>query len=138
MALQYSCMLKFASALLLCALSAFAAIDGVWTAKATPKKGDAVAFSLEFKTKNDRITGTVMMEGKKKPVVASIQNAKLEGDRLTFTTVVSNKKGVTTTAWDLQVEPERLTGTRTKEGARKGTPFVAKRSKQRFRSRPHR
>jgi hypothetical protein len=115
--------MKLAFALLACALAAFAGIDGSWTAQT--KSGN---FTLDLKTKDGKITGSVMREGKKKPVIQSIQNARLDGNRLTFTTTQSTKKAVTSFSWEATVGDNQIEGKRTREGAKHGVAFTAKRA----------
>jgi len=126
--------MKLACALLACALAASAVeIDGVWTAQTTPRKGKAAdkpaaTFTLDLKTRDGKITGTVSMAGKRKPVVLSVQNGKLDGDRLSFTTVQHSKKADVAFSWQATAGAGQIDGTRTREGAKRGVPFTAKRS----------
>jgi len=126
--------MKLAVAFVACALAASAAgIDGTWNAElqargkkaaATPAKG----FTLALKSQDGQVTGSVKVAGKKKGLPVSIQNAKLDGNRLTFTTVQTGKKETVTFSWQVTVNGDQMTGTRTREGAKKGVPFKARKS----------
>ena len=128
--------MKLAVAFLACALAASAAgIDGTWNAelqargkKAAAAAGPAKGFTLALKSQDGQVSGSVKVAGKKKGVPVSIQNAKLDGNRLTFTTVQTGKKETVTFSWQVTVDGDQMTGTRTREGAKKGVPFKARKS----------
>ena len=128
--------MKLALAIVGCVLSASAAgIDGQWNAElsARGKKAAAPAqtstFTLNFKTQDGQVTGSVAVAGKKKPHQQNIQNARLDGNRLTFKTVQTGKnKASVIFSWQVTVDGDRMTGTRTREGARRGVTFQARKS----------
>jgi hypothetical protein len=126
--------MKLAFALLTCLLAASAAgIDGQWNAEMTARGKKATAaqaksFALSLKSQDGLVTGSVMVPGKKKSRPMNIQNAKLNGNRLTFTTVQAGKKDSVTFSWQVTVDGDQMTGTRTREGAKKGVPFRARKS----------
>jgi hypothetical protein len=129
--------MKLAVAFLTCILAASAAgVDGQWNAelsargkKAAAAQAPAAAFTLSLKSQeNGQVTGTVMIAGKKKARPQIIQNAKLNGNKLTFTTVQTGKNGTNTFSWQITVEGDQMTGTRAREGAKRGVPFKARRS----------
>jgi hypothetical protein len=129
--------MKLAIAFLTCVLAASAAgIDGQWNAEliARGKKAattaPAMSFTLSLKAQdNGQVTGSVMVPGKKKSRPLNIQNAKLDGNRLTFTTVQTpKKKDAITFSWQVTVNGDQMSGTRTRAGAKHGVSFKAKRS----------
>jgi hypothetical protein len=111
-----------------------AGIDGQWNGQLVPGK-KAVAppanstFTLMLKSSQDgQVTGRLVTPGKKKPKEHTIRNARLDGNRLTFTTVQGGKKSSVTFSWQVTIEGDQMSGTRTREGARHGQAFKARRS----------
>jgi len=119
-------------AMFVCTLASRAAgIDDRWTAAATvhSKSTDKqVVFTLDLKTLDGKLTGTVNLAGGKRSRLQIIENGRVEGDRVTFSTHVKNKKREATFLWVAAVNGDQLTGTRTREGAKKGLEFTAKRA----------
>jgi len=125
--------MRLTMALLVCALASHAAgIDDRWTASATVHSQKSaekqVAFTLDLKTLDGKLTGSVNVDGGKRSRLQIIENGKVEGDRVTFSTHVKNKKRDATFLWVAAVNGDQLTGTRTREGAKKGLEFTAKRA----------
>jgi hypothetical protein len=126
--------MKLAVAFLTCVLAASAAgIDGQWNAELTARGKKAApaaakGFTLALKSQDGQVTGSVMVAGKKKSRPLPIQNAKLNGNRLTFTTVQTSKKDTATFSWQVTVDGDQMTGTRTREGAKRGVPFKARKA----------
>jgi len=124
--------MKLAIVFLACLLAASAAeIDGRWTAETTARKKAATAqnttFTLELATGQDgKVTGTVSLPGKKRPRSQRIQSATLDGNRLNFTTIQTTKKAEVKFSWQVTVDGSQMTGTRTREGAKHGLPFKAR------------
>jgi hypothetical protein len=127
--------MKLAVAFAAFALAASAAaIDGQWNAelraggkKAAPAR--ATSFNLSLKTQPDgQVTGAVAIPGKKKGRQQIIQKAKLDGNRLSFTTVQTGKNGTMTFSWQVTVDGDQMTGTRTREGAKRGVTFKARKA----------
>ena len=125
--------MKLALAFLTCVLAASAAgIDGQWNAELTNRNQQAAArnrsFTLALKNQNGQVTGFVMSAGKKRTRQRTIQNAKLDGNQLTFTTLQKGKKANVTFSWQVTVDGDRMSGTRMREGAKHGVAFQARRS----------
>ncbi len=125
--------MKLAFAFLACILAASAAgLDGQWNAEVSTR-GNKTApmpnntFTLSLKSQSGQVTGVVLLPGKKKPRQQIIQNAKLDGNTLTFTTIQSGKKATASFSWQVTVDGDQMTGTRTREGAKHGAAFKAKR-----------
>ena len=116
--------------------AAAATVDGTWKAdlgaaqKKAGKRGNAPqAASVIFDLKNvdGKLTGTVTSSAGKRGRSMTIQDGKLEGDRFSFTSVQRTKKGEQKWAWSGTVTDGQLTGTRRRDGARRGQSFTAKR-----------
>src|SRR5579863_5900410 len=128
--------MKLAFALLAFALASFAAgLDGDWNAQLTTRGKNAQAdenqtFTLSLKTNKDgKVSGMVTLAGKKKPRLMNIQNAKLDGNTLTFMTQQSGKKGTGAAfLWQVKVDGDQMTGTRTRDGVKRGQAFQAHRA----------
>ena len=112
-----------------------AAIDGKWTAefkmkggKKNPGQERTVQVTLNLKSNGNQLSGTAVTSGGRRDRTAQIQNGKIEGNRFSFTTVQSTKKGEQKQEWRGTIEGDTLQGTRGREGARRGQPFTAKRA----------
>ena len=117
--------------LLAAGLAAAAAIDGAWTSemkmRGGKKGGDrTVRITLNLKSQGDQLTGTVESGGKRSRS-AQIQDGKIEGNRFSFTTVQTTKKGEQKQEWRGTVDGDTLQGTRSRAGGKRGQPFTAKR-----------
>ena len=124
--------MRLALALFACALAASAAgVDGHWNAQFAPGKKAAAQppapFSLDLKTDGGAVTGTVALPGKKKPQIQKIENGKLDGDRLTFTTSQKGKRAAAFSR-DAALQDGQLAGSRTRDGAKHGQKFTAQRN----------
>lgn len=123
--------------LLSAAVAAAAGIDGKWTseiAARVPRKGGKqgaaakpaqVTFNL--KSEGGKVTGTMTAGGGKRARALEIQDGKIDGDSFSFTTVQKTKKGENKLTWRGSVKGDELTGTRSREGGKRGQPFTAKR-----------
>ena len=124
--------MRLALALLSCVLAAPAAgIDGHWNAEVVRGKKasaqPAAVFSLDLKSSDGKVTGTVALAGKKRPQIQSVENGRLVGDRLTFTTSQKGKNPVSF-SWDVTLQDDQLSGSRTRDGAKRSQAFTAKRN----------
>jgi hypothetical protein len=88
----------------------------------------AKVFTLSLKSQDGQVTGSVAVSGKKKSRPLAIRNARLDGNRLSFTTVQTGKNATVTFSWQVTVDGDQMTGTRTREGAKRGVPFKARKS----------
>jgi hypothetical protein len=57
----------------------------------------------------------------------TIQNGKIDGDRISFTTVQKGKNGDQTYIWDGTIQGDQINGERKREGGKRGQAFIAKR-----------
>jgi hypothetical protein len=115
-----------------CVLAAPAAgIDGHWNAEIVRGKKasaqPAAVFSLDLKSSDGKVTGTVALAGKKRPQIQRVENGRLVGDRLTFTTSQKGKNPVSF-SWDVTLQDDQLSGSRTRDGAKRSQAFTAKRN----------
>jgi hypothetical protein len=119
-----------------CLLTA-AGIDGKWTAEIKPggKKAGAKKpakdrtqrVTLSLKSESNQLSGTVT-GGRKRAQTVRIQNGKIDGNRFSFLTVQTNRKGdEQKLEWRGTLEGDTLQGTRGREGARRGAQFTARR-----------
>jgi hypothetical protein len=118
-------MRKFAPALL-AAVSAFAAsVDGRWVAKVENRKKGTQEIVFNLKSEGDRLTGTVATGRRMREV--TIQEGKIEGDRISFTTVTKNRKTQKDNKllWTATLSGAELKGTSQPEGRGRGRPFTA-------------
>jgi hypothetical protein len=119
------------------AVAAAAGVDGRWKAEfAAPKQPKAnrkgslsqkPEVILELKSAGAQLEGTVTSSAGKRARPIAISDGKIEGDRFSFTTVQRGKKAETKWTWRGTVNGDQITGTRSKEGARRGQSFTAKR-----------
>jgi hypothetical protein len=111
-----------------------AAIDGVWMAEMKVRGGKKtggqeriVQVRLNLKSDGEKATGTVISGAKKRSSTAQIVDGKVDGNRFTFTTLQTTKKGEQRLVWSGTVEGDTLQGTRSRSGGKRGQPFTAKR-----------
>ena len=122
-----------AFALLAMAWSATAAgLDGKWSAevKAGGKKNataKVAALTLDLKSDGSHLTGSVISTKGKKARPLTIQEGSIDGDRFTFLTVQHAKKGDVKFTWQGTLNGEQITGTRSRDGVKRGAAFSAKR-----------
>ena len=123
-----------------CCLVASAAlagpVDGNWTfeQKMKGRKGSGevtVNTVLTLAAEGDKLTGSVSSNRGKRGRSLTIQDGKIEGNKISFVTVQKNRKAnkEMKVRWEGTVEGDQLQGTQSAEGRKKrGTSFTAKRS----------
>lgn len=104
-----------------------AGIDGKWSMEGVATKKGTQKLTLNLKSSGAKLEGNIDGMGRKGAGV-TIQDGKIDGNKFTFTTTVTSKKGDQKVVWEGSVEGEELKGTRMREGGKKGQPFTAKRS----------
>lgn len=118
---------------LLTAVVALAAsVDGKWvfeTKTRNQKTGAEIPgkVTLVLKTAGGGLTGSVTTGNRRRDMTAEIKDATIEGNQVRFVTVNQTRKGEQKFTWTATVEGDELRGTRTRERAKRGTPFIAKR-----------
>jgi hypothetical protein len=111
---------------LLAAVSAFAAsVDGRWVAKVENRKKGPQEIVFNLKSEGDRLTGTVATGRRMRE--AAIQDGKVTGDQISFTTVTKNRKTQKESKllWTATLTGDELKGTSQPEGRGRGRPFTA-------------
>jgi hypothetical protein len=116
------------------ALSA-AGIDGKWVGevkvKAGKKKGGGEQpqkVTFDLKSSGGKLSGTVTGDKGRRGRSMEVVDGRIEGDSVSFTTVQKGRKAEQKWVWRGTLRGEDLTGTRSREGARRGASFAAKRS----------
>ena len=119
--------------LLLTALACAASgVDGRWSASIEPRpaktgKTNNRVVTFEIASAGNALTGTMHAGGRRAPAVA-LQNGKLEGDRVSFTTTRAFKDGTQRTfQWSGTVAGDELKLTRVAEGKKRGIDISARR-----------
>ena len=113
------------------ALAALGAdLSGKWTfeSKMETKKGEVTAkTTLDLKVEGGTVTGKVTTAGARRELTADIADGKLDGNKVTFTTTQSTRKGDTKIEWEATLDGDTLKGTRGLAGRKRTQEFVAKR-----------
>ncbi len=116
-------------------IASAAAIDGAWTTEMKTRGGkkagsqqQTVSVTMNLKSENGQITGSVITGGRKRSQTAQISGGKLDGNSFTFETVHSGKRGEQKTQWRGTLDGDTLQGTCMRVGKRREQTFTAKRS----------
>lgn len=107
-----------------------AGIEGHWTATIQSKRATQ-PMELNLKPQDNTLMGDVKTTSgpKSKEHTMSIENGSVTDGHFSFTTVRNTKKhGPMKFLWDGALKGDQLQGTRTREGAKHGVPFIAQRS----------
>jgi len=113
-----------------------ASIDGKWAAevkgKANKKRGggeQTTTITFDLKSSGSALTGTVDGGGRRKAGAMQITDGKIDGDSFSFATVQKGRKGKADqkSTWKGTLQGDELKGDHSRDGARRGTPFTAKR-----------
>jgi hypothetical protein len=107
-----------------------ASIDGKWVSVRKMER-DGQAFTItqtfDLKAEGSRLTGSVSMAfGDQEPRKVELKEGKIDGDKFSFTTVMSTPNGEFKMVYEGTVEGGALKGTSTREGGQ-SRPFEAKR-----------
>jgi hypothetical protein len=118
-------------AALLFAGAAFAAsIDGKWVSERKfERDGQALTITQTFdlKAEGGKLSGTLTMAfGDQEPRKSEIRDGKIDGNKFSFSTVMSTPNGEFKTVYEGAVEGGTLKGTASREGGQP-RPFEAKR-----------
>lgn len=107
-----------------------ASIDGKWVSeRKMERQGETVTIIQTFDLKSDgnKLTGNVSMQfGDNEPRTVEIKDGKIDGNKFSFTTVMSTPNGDFKVVYEGTVEGDTLKGTSAREGAQ-SRPFEAKR-----------
>jgi hypothetical protein len=118
------------AALLVLGIAFAAGIDGKWVSVRKMER-DGQAFTItqtfDLKAEGSKLTGTVAMAfGDQEPRPSEIKDGKIDGNKFSFTIVVSTPNGEFKTAYEGALEGDTLKGTAAREGGQP-RPFEAKR-----------
>jgi hypothetical protein len=115
---------------LLGATALAASIDGKWVSVRKMERGGesfTITQTFDLKAQGSKLTGSVSMAfGDMEPRTTEIKEGKIEGDKFSFTTVMSTPNGEFKMVYEGTVEGATLKGTSTREGG-EPRPFEAKR-----------
>ncbi len=115
---------------LLGATALAASIDGKWVSVRKMERGGesfTITQTFDLKAQGSRLTGSVSMAfGDMSTRTTEIKEGKIEGDKFSFTTVMSTPNGEFKMVYEGTVEGATLKGTSTREGG-EPRPFEAKR-----------
>jgi hypothetical protein len=110
-------------------------IDGKWTGemkvaggKKSQAEARAVPVTLTLKSEGSTLTGSISAGKGKKGNTADIINGQVQGDRISFQTVMKTKKGDQTIRWQGTLAGEELKMTRQGKGKRANSEFSLKRA----------
>jgi hypothetical protein len=114
---------------LLAGVALAAAIDGKWVSERKMERdGQSITITQTFDLKADggKVTGTLTMAfGDMEPRKAEIKDGKIDGNKFSFSTVMSTPNGEFKTVYEGTVEGDLLKGTAAREGGQ-SRPFEAK------------
>jgi len=110
--------------------AAFAAgIDGKYVSeRKMDRNGETVTITQTFDLKTDgaKLTGTVSMSfGSQEPRTSDIKDGKVDGNKFSFSVVMSTPNGEMKTVYEGTLEGDTLKGTSAREGGQP-RPFEAK------------
>ena len=118
-----------ASALLLAATALAGPIDGKWVSERKMERdGQSMMIiqTFELKAEGDKLTGKFSMKfGDMEPPPGEIKDGKIDGNRFSFTTMMSTPNGDRKTSYSGAVEGNVLKGNAEREGGQ-ARPFEAK------------
>jgi hypothetical protein len=105
--------------------AAASTIDGHWTAQIQTKNRTA-NFVFDLQANGNQLTGKVTRGGPHaRPT--DIENGTFDGTNFSFATERQTKEGVVKILWQGTASSDQLQGTRTRDGAKHGLSFTAKR-----------
>jgi hypothetical protein len=119
-----------AGALMLAASALAGPIDGKWVSeRKMERNGESFTIVQNFDLKSDgnKLTGTFSFKfGDMEPAPSQIQDGKIDGNKFSFTAVISTPNGDMKTSYSGTVEGDAIKGEAAREGGQ-SRPFEAKR-----------
>ncbi|QOY87716.1 hypothetical protein [Paludibaculum fermentans] len=119
----------FVCVLMLAGVALAAAIDGQWVSeRKMNRNGEEMTITQTFDLKSDgaKLTGSIAMKmGDNEPRTSEIKDGKIDGNKFSFTVVMTTPNGEMKTAYEGTVEGDSLKGTAAREGGQ-ARPFEAK------------
>lgn len=120
----------FVCFLLLAGVAMAAVIDGKWVSvRKMERDGQAFTITQTFELKADgaKLTGSLTMSfGDMEPRKVDIKDGKIDGNKFSFTVVMSTPNGEFKTVYEGTVEGDAIKGTSSREGGQ-SRPFEAQR-----------
>jgi hypothetical protein len=118
-----------AGAILLAASALAGPIDGKWVAERKMERDGqsmTIVQTFELKEAGGKLTGTFSMKfGEMEPPASEIKDGKIDGNKFSFTTMISTPNGDMKTSYSGTVEGSMLKGNAEREGGQ-ARPFEAK------------
>jgi len=118
-----------ASALLLAASALAGPIDGKWVSERKMERDGqsmTIVQTFELKAEGDKLTGKFSMKfGDMEPPPGEIKDGKIDGNKFSFTTMMSTPNGDMKMSYSGTVEGDVLKGNAEREGGQ-ARPFEAK------------
>lgn len=119
----------FVCVLMLAGVALAAAIDGKWVSeRKMNRNGEEMTITQTFDLKSDgaKLTGSIAMKmGDNEPRTSEIKDGKIDGNKFSFTVVMTTPNGEMKTAYEGTVDGDTLKGTSAREGGQ-ARPFEAK------------
>ncbi len=116
---------------LLTGVALAASIDGKWVSERKFDRGGetmTVKSTFELKAEGSTLTGTVVtVFGEKEMPKLEIKDGKIDGNKFSFSVVMSSPRGEFKTQYEGTVEGDVIKGTSSREGGQ-ARPFEAKRA----------
>ncbi len=127
--------LIFTSGLLLSAALALSAdLAGKWSGtikvpagRNQPGETREVPVTLDIKTTGGQVTGTLTLTQGRRSQTVEIQDGKVDGNKISFTTTHKGRQAETKFTWEATLQGDELSGERRRESGRRGQPFSLKR-----------
>lgn len=120
----------FVCLFLLGGLALAASIDGKWVSVRKMERGGesfTITQTFDLKAQGSSLTGSVSMAfGDQEPRKTEIKEGKIDGNKFSFTTVMSTPNGEFKMVYEGTVEGDTLKGSSSREGGQ-ARPFEAKR-----------
>lgn len=115
--------------LLLAGVALAGAIDGKWVAERKMERDGqsmTIVQTFDLKSEGNAFTGKLTMQfGDMEPRTVDIKDGKLDGNKFSFSTVMSTPNGDFKTVYNGAIEGDTLKGTAEREGGQP-RPFEAK------------
>jgi len=115
---------------LLAGLALAASIDGKWVSERKMERNGetfTIVQTLDLKAEGSKLVGTVATAmGDREPRKTEVKDGKIDGNKFSFTTVMSTPNGEFKSNWQGTVEGDTLKGTIARDGGQE-RPFEAKR-----------
>jgi len=104
--------------------------DGQWKCEQKPAKGvtgPSIFIVFDFKTNGAKLAGKLVISGPAWNAEMAVMDGRIDGHKLTFSTVAENTHGAITTIYEGLIEGDKFSGLSRREGGKKlkPMPFLA-------------